>query len=264
MWFTGPAFLHKPNPSDTDTSRTFELVNPESDMEIRPEVSSFLTQTQNRGLTATRLQRFSCMRSLTRAIALLIHIASTYRHNKSSECKGWHHCNLPRTLDKLSQARHIIIRVAKEDVFAKELTALVLGQTVTKDSSLHKLRPVLEGDLICVGGRLKHADLSTQEKNPIILPKTSHVSLLLVRQYHEKVKHQGRHLTEGALRAAGFWVIGGKRLISSVLHNCVVCRKLRRRTEEQLMADLASRMLAHMPTLHLCRTGCVWTMANRL
>ncbi len=33
-WFTGPAFLHKPNPSDTDTSRMFDLVNPESDMEI--------------------------------------------------------------------------------------------------------------------------------------------------------------------------------------------------------------------------------------
>ncbi|KAM6948701.1 importin-13-like [Aplochiton taeniatus] len=55
--------------------------------------------------------------------------------------------------------------------------------------------------------RLKHADLSTQEKNPIILPKNSHVSLLLVRQYHEEVKHQGRHFTEGALRAAGFWVL---------------------------------------------------------
>ncbi|XP_067306911.1 uncharacterized protein [Pseudorasbora parva] len=247
MWFTGPAFLHKPDPSNTDTSHTFELVNPESDMEIRPEVSSFLTRIQNRGLTTTRLQRFSSMRSLTRAIALLIHIANAYRHDKSSECKGWHHCNLPRTPDELSQARHIIIRAAQEDVFAKELRALELGQAVTKDSALHKFRPVLEGDLICVGGRLKHADLSTQEKNPIILPKTSHVSLLLVRQYHEEVKHQGRHFTEGALRAAGFWVIGGKRLIASVLHKCVVCRRLRRRTEEQLMADLPPERLHTCP-----------------
>lgn len=60
--------------------------------------------------------------------------------------------------------RHIIIRAAQEDVYAKELAVLELGQAVTKDSSLHKLRPVLEGDLICVGGKLKHADLSTQEK----------------------------------------------------------------------------------------------------
>ncbi len=246
-WFTGPAFLHKPNPSDTDTSRMFDLVNPESDMEIRPEVSSFLTQTQDRGLTATRLQRFSCMRSLTRAIALLIHIARAYRHNKSSECKGWHYCKLPRTPDELSQARYIIIRALQEDVFAKELTALELGRAVTKNSSLHQLRPVLEGDLICVGGRLKHADLSTQEKRPIILPKTSHISLLLVRQYHEEVKHQGCHFTEGALRVAGFWVIGGKRLITSVLHKCVMCRKLRRKTEEQLMADLPPERLHTSP-----------------
>ncbi|XP_030209647.1 uncharacterized protein LOC115541880 [Gadus morhua] len=246
-WFTGPAFLHKQRLPEEETSQTFGLVNPESDSDIRPEVCSFLTQTQTQGLSAERFQRFSSMCSLTRAIALLIHIARAYRHSTSSDCKGWHHCSLPRTPDELAQARHIVIRAAQEDVFTKELTALELGRAVTKDSSIQKLRPILEGDLIRVGGRLKHADLSNPEKNPIILPKNSQVSLLLVRQYHEDVKHQGRHLTEGALRAAGFWVIGGKGLIASVLHKCVVCRRLRRRTEVQLMADLPQERLHTCP-----------------
>ena len=69
-WFTGPAFLYKPSLHDEDTSQSFELLNPESDMEIRPEEISFLTQTQERGLTAGRFQRFSYMCSLIRAIAL--------------------------------------------------------------------------------------------------------------------------------------------------------------------------------------------------
>lgn len=245
-WFTGPNFLRQPSPPDKDTTQAFELVNPESDVEIRPEVSTFLTQGKNKGLTTTRFERFSSMRSLTRAVTLLIHVARAYKY-KSSQCKGWHYCNIPHTPEELSQARHVIVRAAQQEVYSKEFATLELGQAVAKDSSLQKLRPVLEDNLICVGGRLKHADLSAMEKNPIILPKNSHVSLLLVRQHHENVRHQGRHFTEGALRAAGFWIIGGKRLIASVLHKCVVCRKLRRRTEEQLMSDLPPERLHTCP-----------------
>lgn len=70
-------------------------------------------------------------------------------------------------------------------------------QSVSRKSTLHKLKPVLREDLICVSGRLEHRDLSAAEKNPIILPKISRISLLLVRQHHEQVKHQGHHLPKG-------------------------------------------------------------------
>lgn len=85
------------------------------------------------------------------------------------------------------------------------------------------------------------------EKNPIILPKDSHISLLLIRHHHEQVEHQGRHLTEGAVRAAGLWILGGKRLINSVLHKCITCRKLRGKLEEQHMADLPPERLKTCP-----------------
>ncbi len=59
-----------------------------------------------------------------------------------------------------------------------------------------------------------------RRKDPLILPKHSHVSVLLIQHYHDQVKHQGRHLTEGVIRAVGLWIIEGKRLITSVLHKC--------------------------------------------
>lgn len=40
------------------------------------------------------------------------------------------------------------------------------------------------------------------------------------------------------MRSAGFWIVGSKRLISSILYNCVTCRKLRRDVEQQKIADL--------------------------
>jgi hypothetical protein len=71
---------------------------------------------------------------------------------------------------------------------------------------------------------------------PIVIPK-HHVSHLIVRHYHEKVHHQGRSITEGAVRNAGFWLIGSKRLVTSHIHHCVKCRKLCGRQEEQRTAD---------------------------
>lgn len=84
-------------------------------------------------------------------------------------------------------------------------------------------------------------------KHPVIIPKNNHVAKLLVVHNHMQVKHQGRHFTEGAIRAARLWIVAGKRLISSVLHRCVTCRKLRGRLKVQKMADLPPERLDTSP-----------------
>ena len=85
------------------------------------------------------------------------------------------------------------------------------------------------------------------EKNPIIIPGKSHLTILLIRHFHEKVLHQGRHFTEGAVREGGFWIIGGKRKISSYIFSCVQCRRLRGVRQSQIMADLPSDRLTPTP-----------------
>ncbi|KAI3361617.1 hypothetical protein L3Q82_001934 [Scortum barcoo] len=80
-----------------------------------------------------------------------------------------------------------------------------------------------------------------------LLEGRHHVTELIVRHFHEKVCHQGRHFTEGAVRAAGFWIVGGKRAVSSTIFNCVTCRRLRGKEEEQIMADLPKDRLCSDP-----------------
>lgn len=256
-WFTGPAFLRNLKLGHENIKETYELVNPEADSEIHAEVSSCLTQTQEKGFV-THFKRFSIMQSLTRAIVTLIHIVKTYKQNKSGRCRGWHHFKLPRCPDELIQARHVITKAAQEEFFSQEMAALTSTQSVPRNTALQRLNPILKDNFIYVGGRLKHAQINTTEKNPIILPKDSHVSLLLGRQYHEQVKHQGRHFTEGALRAAGYWIIGGKHLIASVLHKCVTCCQLRRKVEQQLMADLPSERLQVSPPFTYVGVDVFW------
>ena len=101
--------------------------------------------------------------------------------------------------------------------------------------------------LLRVGGRLDKSELSDIEKHPVIVPRRCHVGTLLIRRFHEKTSHQGRHMTEGSVRAAGFWIIGMKKQVSSIIHQCVLCRRLRRKTETQIMAELPSDRLKPAP-----------------
>jgi hypothetical protein len=94
---------------------------------------------------------------------------------------------------------------------------------------------------------LEHSKETLEITKPIIVPGNSHIATLLVRHYHEKVKHQGRHITEGAIKSAGYWITSGKRLTSSVIHKCVICRMLRREPQHQIMADLPSDRLEPGP-----------------
>ena len=81
----------------------------------------------------------------------------------------------------------------------------------------------------------------------MIIPKRCHLATLIIRHYHEQVSHQGRHITEGAIRSAGFWIVGGKRHISSILCQCVKCRKLRGDVSVQKMSDLPTDRLHPTP-----------------
>ena len=186
-----------------------------------------------------------------RAITTLMHIIQSQRSAPKAKheiCSGWHQCKNPHTAEELSKAENLVIKCVQKETYSKEFTCLAAGKDISKDSPLRKLNPCVgEDGLLRIGGRLNHATLSTREKFPLVIPGRSHIATLLVRHYHEKVKHQGRVFTEGSVRTAGFWIVGAKKCINSILHKCVVCNKLRGRTTEQKMADLPSDRLNTEP-----------------
>ncbi|XP_021370654.1 uncharacterized protein LOC110461499 [Mizuhopecten yessoensis] len=115
------------------------------------------------------------------------------------------------------------------------------GRPLPNNSTILSLSRIVDANgVLRVGGHLNKATrtLPTSETNSIIVPKRRPIAKLIIRHFHESVLHQGRHITEGAVRAAGFWNIGGKRLVSSLIHSCVQCRRLRGQVERQKMSDL--------------------------
>lgn len=153
----------------------------------------------------------------------------------------------------------LIIKETQKQFYQKEINALHAGRPLPRDSTILALSPYLDDGLLRVGGRINLCDLPVCEKTPILIPGQSHIARLLVRHQHEKIYHQGRHLTEGAIRSEGLWITGGKRLVSSIIHHCVTCRKMRGKPLNQKMADLPKDRLT-VTTLHLCRGRCVWTL----
>ena len=50
--------------------------------------------------------------------------------------------------------------------------------------------------IIRVGGRIHNAELNYGEIYPVVFPKGNYFSSLLIQHFHEKVKRQGRLMTQ--------------------------------------------------------------------
>ena len=148
----------------------------------------------------------------------------------------------------------IILEVQRES-FASEMAAIKSAsvnhcesedikcqrkrKAMLKQSQLYSLDPFFDSEgVLRVGGRLRRAELEFAEKHPALLPKNHHVSRLVIDHFHRQIHHQGRQLTGGAVRQAGYWITGAHSAVATVIRNCVVCKKLRGAPLEQRMADL--------------------------
>ncbi|XP_077080710.1 uncharacterized protein LOC143733040 [Siphateles boraxobius] len=246
-WISGPVFLSNSGKSQVQ-AELFDLVDPETDNELRPEVTTCATTISKDGLSSVRFERFSSWNVLLRAISKLQHIAQSFKLNPKSSCHGWHSCNEHSSEKQLNQAKKMIIHTVQKEVYSEEMRQVEKGVPLKNSSPLSKLSPFVDSNgILRVGGRLKRAQLTSDETNPILIPGKHHLAQLIIKHFHGKVCHQGRHFTEGAVRTAGFWIVGGKRAISRVIFRCVTCRKLRGRQQEQIMAELPEDRLSTDP-----------------
>lgn len=86
-----------------------------------------------------------------------------------------------------------------------------------------------------------------ETKHPCILPKDSHISVLLLRHIHERQGHSGRNHMLSELRKR-YWVVKGNSVARKVLSRFVGCRRARGKASEQKMADLPrERILPDLP-----------------
>ena len=168
------------------------------------------------------------------------------------------------TVSELQRAETVIVRCVQMHYFGHDIKCLKSSEIIEVPSSrielttrhkvlngksqLHKLDPFLDQNgILRVGGRLQNAELSDFVKHPVILPRKSHITDLVIHHFHASVLHQGRGINTNEIRSNGFWIVGCSSAVSSFILNCVQCRRLRGSIQGQKMADLPSDRLEPSP-----------------
>ena len=148
----------------------------------------------------------------------------------------------------------LLIRVQSK-YFDKEISTLKQGKLVPRNSRLRRLDPFLdESGILRVGGRLKQAQMNQGATHPVLLPGEADISTLLIQHFHNLTHHQGRGLTMAMIRGGGFWILGMGNKVKKLLHECVICSKLRGSPMEQQMGNLPRERLIPAPPFTNC--GC--------
>ncbi|XP_025270373.1 uncharacterized protein LOC112639712 [Camponotus floridanus] len=136
-------------------------------------------------------------------------------------------------------------------IFEDELSKISTGQSLPRSNSLLRLTPFLDpSGLLRVGGRLQSSQLSESAKHPLILPKKSALTSLIIADAHLKTLHGGTQVTVTFLRNE-YWIIGGRSPVRSFILKCVRCSRYRQNRAQQIIGQLPfERVTPSRPFLH--------------
>ena len=216
-----------------------------------------------------RLEYFSDWHRARRATAVCLRLKEKEPHLNTETIKvpivvrqGVHSYS-PVNVEEINRAKRVIIKCVQRESFSKEIKSLSSpssqetiqtsqkkrGRALDKTSSIHCLDPFLDKDgILRVGGRIRRAvEIPEDVRHPILLPKKGHITLLIVRFFHERVNHQGRNRTLYEIRSSGFWLINGGSVVVFYISTCVECRRFRGMMQQQKMADLPSDRMEPSP-----------------
>ena len=141
---------------------------------------------------------------------------------------------------ELKNAKLQLIRYAQQTEFPNELASLSRGRQLSSNSKIIALQPKIDDDgLIRSDGRLQNAKfLSYDVRYPVILPRNSRITKLIVKEFHEMGNHaSGTNQTLAAL-STRYWIISAREVIRQWEKECMECRRRKGKPCEQIMAPL--------------------------
>lgn len=227
LWWNGSADFFKSSPECLDLLQDEQL-------ELESELQRVRTYHVSVKQLPEVFQRFSSFQKLIRVIAYVLRFIRNWCSRK---------LHLPPQLEALSVSElnlseTLILRHLQSVCFPMELHALSRRHPLPNNSKLLSLSPFINKDrLLCVGGRLNHANIPTRKKHPPLLPKNHPLTHLIIEDHHRSNLHAGPSSTLSSIQQQ-FWIINGRDVVRYQLKRCVLCVRHRAATLQQVMADL--------------------------
>ena len=210
------------------------------------------------------LQHFSDWYRLKKAVAVYLRVKAALKERrlrkKNDEPIKLSEHRTALTVQELDIAETVIIQFIQSQSFEYELKILEQASSnlkepprskknevaVGKTSSIYRLDPFVDKGVLRVGGRLNNADIPHESKHPIILPRKSNVTTLIIRDAHERLGHAGRGHVLARLREK-YWIVGANSAVRQLISSCVTCRRTKAPPQDQKMADLPKDRLTPAP-----------------
>lgn len=248
LWWTGPEFLQRGNQYTHEnepvcTADEQQIIRKE---EKAPEVfhhrmaQSFAITTWQRD--GRRINIFDRTNSLLKLRRIMARILNCVRKNRfKSEAEIY-------SVERLEEATILLTKLDQMQWFKKDIAICHQMKELPNDSVLLKLHPFIDDKgILRLGGRLKRANIDTNQKYPIILAKRSRLAYMIVADAHQRTLHGNVEEMLQCIRQT-YWIIGGRSIVKTFIGKCVSCRLQRGTVAKQRMGDLpAHRVNRHRP-----------------
>ncbi|XP_018397750.1 PREDICTED: uncharacterized protein LOC108775769, partial [Cyphomyrmex costatus] len=130
------------------------------------------------------IARYSSLIKLCRITALCLRAVSRFRNTPQTTLSP------SLTTAELNKAKMFWVHATQRVFFSEELNCLTKGKLISRSSPLIRLTPFVDASgLLRVGGRLQNALLSEDEKHPLILPRKSTLTTLVIADAHQRAFH---------------------------------------------------------------------------
>ncbi|CAK1603805.1 unnamed protein product [Parnassius mnemosyne] len=240
LWFRGTDFLYqskvKPvKPKNISTSlEQVQVYNTVTECNNENEENEFI------------LQNWSILTKLIRVVAYCRQFLELRKIKANRNIKKY------LTALELKQALNTCIRICQNKKFKKEIHKLKLKEYITH-GPIKPINPFLDDEgILRVGGRLENAEILWDRMHPIILPKSSSLTNLIIADAHYRTLHGGPQLILNFLRSS-YYIIGVKQLVKAFYRKCITCIRFVAATKTQLMGQLPAIRVT--PTRPFKRSG---------
>ncbi|XP_071118407.1 uncharacterized protein [Haliotis cracherodii] len=234
LWWSGPTFLLRDEEEwPLDKSLSFYE---KDDQEKKSRKTIVVYTVMANADPEWRLEptRFSCWKKLTRTCAWV----NRFLYNCSNPADLRMIEELSR--EELNDAEIKLVAQAQQEAFPGEYSALSSGKPMPNSSKLQALHPQIdETGVMRLSGRLKDAEcLPFAARFPIILPRRSWITKLVIKHAHEEGHHvSGTNRTLDVL-SSKYWIVSAREAIREWEKECSTCHKSKAKPVQQVMAPL--------------------------
>lgn len=239
-WFTGPDFLWFP---ETKWPETPCLRSPVT-TELRPHLMVHRTGPCGSFIP---VGDFSNWKRLRNVMAFVLR----YISNLQLKAKRRQSYLGPLTMMELRKSEDFLFRLAQQEGFPDEITILQQARSTAsvkslpKSSSLYRLTPCLdEQGVLRMRSRIGGCQfVGDDTKQPIILPRDHHITMLVIMHYHQRYHHCNHETVVNELRQK-FHIPRIRVAFNKTRKSCQRCKNENAVPQPPIMADLPAARLA--------------------